>query len=400
MRTPISSPEYIAAIDRWFDDHLVPLANQEATRFDAWRANLRGPLIIYGAGGLGRKLVRGLLAEGVDVTAFADSNPAIHGSVVEGLPVLEPESAVKAAGAGGGFIIATWSPFLETRNSRIWLWLRNRGVAKTLFFTVPFYRYAARFLPHYRIDLPSKLLAARAQVLKAASLLSDVESQEEFFTQLRMLATETFTERSYGTPGPTYFPRDLFAPSASERFVDCGAYDGDTLASLVTTAGGQVGAYYGYEPDPANYERLGRRVAELSHCVTGAREILPYAVGRTREMLSFSATASAVSRVSAEGAWRVECIPLDELLADARPSFIKMDIEGAELAALEGGRNVISIHRPLMAVCVYHEQSHLWEVPLALAASLPEARLAIRAHHATYDIVCYAVPFRRWNAAA
>jgi hypothetical protein len=91
----------------------------------------------------------------------------------------------------------------------------------------------------------------------------------------------------------------------------------------------------------------------------------------------------------------VESGPLDDLLADAAPTFIKMDIEGAEIAAIEGGRKVISTHAPVMAVCVYHEQAHLWDIPLALADLLPDAVFALRAHNRSYDVVCYAVPRHR-----
>ncbi len=40
-----------------------------------------------------------------------------------------------------------------------------------------------------------------------------------------------------------------------------------------------------------------------------------------------------------------------------------MDIEGEELKALEGGRRTLKTIRPGLGISVYHQPSHLWEVP-------------------------------------
>lgn len=46
-----------------------------------------------------------------------------------------------------------------------------------------------------------------------------------------------------------------------------------------------------------------------------------------------------------------------------RLDFIKMDIEGAELAALRGAEHSICKHRPLLAICVYHGLRDFFEIP-------------------------------------
>ena len=53
----------------------------------------------------------------------------------------------------------------------------------------------------------------------------------------------------------------------------------------------------------------------------------------------------------------------------ARVDFIKMDIEGAEVAALHGGRATIAKYRPRMALSVYHQAEHPVEVPKAVRAA-------------------------------
>jgi hypothetical protein len=80
-------------------------------------------------------------------------------------------------------------------------------------------------------------------------------------------------------------------------------------------------------------------------------------------------------------------------------SFIKMDIEGAELDAIRGARKTIRRDHPVLAACTYHQQDHLWRVPLLLQDVLPEAAIFLRAHRADgFDVVAYAVPPSRLAA--
>jgi hypothetical protein len=69
-----------------------------------------------------------------------------------------------------------------------------------------------------------------------------------------------------------------------------------------------------------------------------------------------------------------------------------MDIEGAEMDALTGAHNIISKHRPKLAVCLYHNISDLWEIPYYLMNTYPDYNYYIRQHHCFLETVLYAVP--------
>ena len=78
---------------------------------------------------------------------------------------------------------------------------------------------------------------------------------------------------------------------------------------------------------------------------------------------------------------------------DMKPTFIKMDIEGAEIAALDGLKNTISNRKPKMAICIYHSLSDFREVPLKILELNPEYQISIRNHDHLYcliETVCYA----------
>ena len=51
------------------------------------------PLILCGAGGLGRKTLLGLRGVATEPLAFVDSNPVLWGKTVDGLRVLDPVAA-------------------------------------------------------------------------------------------------------------------------------------------------------------------------------------------------------------------------------------------------------------------------------------------------------------------
>lgn len=89
-------------------------------------------------------------------------------------------------------------------------------------------------------------------------------------------------------------------------------------------------------------------------------------------------------------------LPLSDVVGDLRPSLIKLDIEGAELEALEGSVELLQSSRATLAVCVYHRQDHLWSIPLFVLTKLPGFSVFLRRHREYLDdFVMYAIPPER-----
>jgi hypothetical protein len=96
----------------------------------------------------------------------------------------------------------------------------------------------------------------------------------------------------------------------------------------------------------------------------------------------------------------VNCTRLDVALNEA-PTWIKMDIEGSEPAALRGAEMSITRHAPLLSICVYHSQDHVWSIPNQIAKLRPDYRFYLRPYVAeSWDLVCYAIPPQRVVARA
>lgn len=69
--------------------------------------------------------------------------------------------------------------------------------------------------------------------------------------------------------------------------------------------------------------------------------------------------------------------------------IMKLDIEGSEIKCLQGAQRFIQEHRPCIAICVYHRERDLLELPMYLKSLVPEYTFYLRGGMHT---VCYAFP--------
>ena len=153
------------------------------------------------------------------------------------------------------------------------------------------------------------------------------------------------------------------------------------------------------EPDPANFQTLTATVGALPPAVRARVDCRQAALGAESRMLHLDPTGTAASATRTEaslGTIAVQAETIDALVAGERPTFIKLDIEGFEIDALRGGQATIVDHGPVLAVCVYHLQDHLWKIPLLLRGWRDDYAFFLRPHNEEgWDLVCYAVPRRR-----
>jgi len=175
--------------------------------------------------------------------------------------------------------------------------------------------------------------------------------------------------------------------------MDCGAYDGDSIRLFLERTGQRYRRIIALEPDPQNREAL-RRFAGAAESSIHDLAILPFAVSDHTGTDSFNANGSVGSSLwsNSEGI-SIECRRIDDIANLEPPTFIKMDIEGAEPDALEGARSTIRKARPILAVCAYHKCEHLWKIPLMLHDILPEYNLHLRRYaEDCWETVYYAIP--------
>ena len=112
--------------------------------------------------------------------------------------------------------------------------------------------------------------------------------------------------------------------------------------------------------------------------------------------MRFAASGLTSAAIAESGGIEVQCSTLDELVAAEHPTYIKMDIEGAETGALLGASEVLARDNPTLAICSYHVQSDLWKIPVLIVDLTPATSLYLRSYCVNgFELVCYAVPSGR-----
>lgn len=229
-----------------------------------------------------------------------------------------------------------------------------------------------------------------ANLCHARSLFADTKSLAVFDAICRRVLDggRNYRLMADQCEGDQYFPADIVRLTHHEHFVDLGAFDGDTVADFIRRTSGQFDCIDAFELDSRNFQQLQARASQLPRAeririhnlgVWDSECEVSYSVGLSNSSVG---TGTACGRV----------IPLDSVLKDDPVSFIKMDIEGAEVRALRGARQIIETRHPTLAVCVYHHFQHLWEIPILVSEMLPAHSLFLRHHNPLeYETVFYAV---------
>ena len=365
------------------------LINEQKTVFDQLTVATGETFILFGSGRLGQITLAGLRKAGVEPLAFADNNPKLWNTSVEGLRVLSPQDAVSQFSQKAIFVITVYT------SQPVWEQLTALGL-KVISFAALAWHYPQVLTPHGGVELPSKIFAQAGDVQKAFQLWADETSRREYLGQLLwQMSLDPSILPPHLPQNEIYFADDLTVPLANEVFVDCGAFDGDTVQEYLKRRAGSFEKIIAIEPDPANCKALETRVASLP-IETGCKiHIIQSAAGSKREMVTFNATGTAGSSIG-NGSYEVQCAPLDELLEDVKPTFIKMDIEGAEPDALLGTRQIIERDAPVLAICLYHAQEHLWQIPLLIRSLSDQYSFYLRRYaDECWEIVVYAVPKSR-----
>lgn len=149
--------------------------------------------------------------------------------------------------------------------------------------------------------------------------------------------------------------------------LDCGSCYGDT-ALMFAAKTGEQGKVLSFEPHPEIgrlflYNRaLNPRLAERMFFV-------PAATSDTSQgeiALNLCGAGSHAGGLATERRAHVPQTTLDQEIARRhweKVDFIKMDVEGAELATLYGAKNILRCFRPKLAICLYHKWEDFFTIP-------------------------------------
>ncbi len=168
-----------------------------------------------------------------------------------------------------------------------------------------------------------------------------------------------------------YRYKDIVSLQKNDIFLDCGACFGETALWALSKGAKKV---YSFEPDPFTRNFTEKNLA--SQIKEQKATIVPCALGSEAGELPFrhNPSSPAASSCHPDGNVSVPIISLDDWSKESNviPTYIKMDLEGAEINALEGARQLIRKHKPRLAIALYHKIADMWRIPLLIKEIYPD----------------------------
>ena len=211
-------------------------------------------------------------------------------------------------------------------------------------------------LPDFVYQARSKFIENISEFRNIFSLLEDKESRDVFnkIMSYRLTAELSYMESFSVRFHDQYFEDFLGALDACS-FVDCGGFDGDTCEEFIKRYPNYAKIFL-FEPSVKNLELAKLRLA-------GERDIefIQLGLSDIPGTLSFDESLGSASSISNSGSTQISVTTLDSY--QDKFSFIKMDLEGWELKALQGSERHIANDQPILAISVYHSIDDFWRIP-------------------------------------
>jgi FkbM family methyltransferase len=320
---------------------------------------------------------------GISIAGFIDNDKKKHGQKFQGKEILPLESIEKNAAIinSSGRYCVEIEKQLDMAGYR-----NNLDMMEFLFlFDLPFQAQKG-----FR-DYVSEMIRNRQKIISLYLMLEDEQSRVVFDSLV--LYRLTLDSKILGQIASPYdeefFAKDTLVFSRDEVFVDGGAYDGDSFQRFSKMAEGFRRAYL-FEPDveiAKKAEQVAGDDQRVQVCSAGL-------YSKTGE-LRFSSTGGMDGAISEDGELRIKVVALDDYV-DEPITHIKLDVEGAEEAALQGARNHIRQDRPKLAIAAYHKAGDLWDIPALIESLGGEYRFIVRHYSQTIDdSIYYALPMAR-----
>lgn len=208
---------------------------------------------------------------------------------------------------------------------------------------------------------------------KAYDMLWDEKSKRDFIDVLNfkisgkpqyLFSCQTEKDKLY---------EEILHLKENETIVDLGAYDGDTIREFLTVTKGRYNKIYAFEPDEKNFRKLCSKTEELKNI-----ERFNLGAWDKKETLFFAKKKGRNSHEDPNGI-PVQFDSVDNIVKD-KVTFLKMDIEGSELKALEGARTTIQKYRPKLYVCAYHRNEDMFAIPMKIKELYEGYKIFFRHH--------------------
>lgn len=224
----------------------------------------------------------------------------------------------------------------------------------------------------------------RNEVQKVLDLLADQTSKETYSRIIKYRQTASHKDLPENSYTEQYFGNDYFEYRDGEIFVDCGAFDGDSVRQFKKLMKKKNVIRYQcicFEPDEKNNEALRRNHPDAICYKAGVWS-------KSGELFFRIGHGDDNNIISDEdkdkySEYEIITIPvqsIDETEECSGATYIKMDIEGSEQMAILGARDTILRNKPKLGISIYHSDEDMIRIPLMIHELVPEYKLYIKHH--------------------
>ena len=345
------------------------LKERLAERWPAFTSRKLREVAIVGAAGEGVRLAALCRCHRIVLRGVADDNAMKQTQLVEEHKVTAVEEFDRLD-RGTPVIVASHRALLPVRR------LRNMGFTNVAPFLLLQELDPVRFPPHMFHDgLLEDLVDNVPRYRELGEIVADDRSRAVLAAVIDYRLNADPEVLDSIVEWDLYGPNNLLKYGMDEVYVDGGAYDGDSIRLFIKRVDDRFAKVIAFEPDPVTFRRLKANFASEPR-------VQPVNAGlhRAKAMLRFDGAGTRGSVLTATGATTVSVVGLDEVLNGERVSYVKLNIEGAEIDALEGGAASIRQWAPKLAIAAYHVPDHLWRVPATIRGLRPDYRIYFRQH--------------------
>lgn len=323
-------------------------------------ACMRKGYALFGAGRAAIAVLRYFKSRDLAPECFIDNDPKKVGKSIDGVPIVTSTDPtvrglqVVIATPRGGLV--DWPPASE-------LFKGKHLTTFDKYYCLSNYEKIYSLYNSVFVDKTSK------QTLKNI-VLANVSGNNKYYV-------EAFIPNQY-------YCIPEFMGRGNEYMADIGAFVGDSLERFIW-AYPEFKKIYAFEPGKKQYLAMKKRIERLKAEWALSNDqitVVNCAIGEKHEVVSTgqSSGLSNFSLNSTANDEQIETISLDAYFENRLVSFLKADIEGAEVQMLRGASKLLAAQKPKLAVCTYHHVSDLVDIMDLINDVGPYANMALRHH--------------------
>lgn len=334
---------------------------------DTWQhlADSNNPIVMYGTGNGADKILAVCKNRGIEISDFFASDGFVRERLFHGKSVLSYSDIKKKY--NDFTVVVSFASALPEVMANIYeidseheLYVPDVPVFGNTLFDMSFFE-------KHKTDFE-----------KVYFLLADDESKSvyENVIKAKLFGKVEFMKASESPKNAVF--KEILNTEKYRTYADIGAYNGDTIKELLSIAP-NINEVYAVEPDPRNFRKLKEYANSVTECKIHCLDV---AAWDKETKLTFDGSGNRNSNISgAEASKRkitINATTIDSIFNGSSADFIKYDVEGADIEALNGSENTIKKYSPDLMLSLYHRSEDIYTLPLRLAEIQPEYKLYLR----------------------